>query len=144
MSEAKATTVEDKKAAKREKRLEAKRAKKAEIQQARASLGYATHYAARCAPRKARLLTGLVVGKSAAKAIATLAVERRAGSVEAIKIIRSAMAQLPSSVAANAVVTEFVVNEGPKRKMYMPRAMGRAAPVYKRTSHLTVKVKIAE
>jgi large subunit ribosomal protein L22 len=104
----------------------------------------ASHYAARCAPRKVRLLRPLVIGKSVADAIATLAAERRCGSVPAIKLFRSAMAQLPGSVGASAVITEFMVNEGPKRRMFMPRAKGRACPVLKRTSHLSVRLKVAE
>jgi large subunit ribosomal protein L22 len=100
------------------------------------------HYAARCTPRKARLLRPLVIGKSAAHAIAILSAERRAGSVAAIKLIRSAMAQLPREVAASAKVDDLVVNEGPKRTTYMPRAQGRATPVTKRTSHMTVRLSL--
>jgi large subunit ribosomal protein L22 len=104
----------------------------------------ASHYAARCAPRKVRLLRPLVIGKSVADAIATLSTERRCGSVPAIKLFRSAMAQLPGSVAAAAIITEFMVNEGPKRRMYMPRARGRALPIIKRSAHMFVRLKVAE
>lgn len=103
----------------------------------------AIHYAAKCTPRKARLLRPLVIGKTTAQALALLAVERRAGSVATIKLIRSAMAQLPAQVAASALVTDLEVNEGPKRRMFMPRAQGRASPVLKRTAHLTVRLTIA-
>jgi large subunit ribosomal protein L22 len=100
----------------------------------------ATHYSVQCTPRKARLLRPLVIGQSALKAIALLSVERRAGSVAAIKLIRSALAQLPQEQVPAAVVTELVVNEGPKRTTFMPRAQGRASPVTKRTSHMTVRL----
>jgi large subunit ribosomal protein L22 len=102
-----------------------------------------THYAAQTTPRKARLLRPLIMGKPAAQAIAILAAERRSGSVAAIKLIRSAMAQLPREVAAVAKVEDLEVNEGPKRTTYMPRAQGRATPITKRTSHLTVRLSIA-
>lgn len=102
-----------------------------------------SHYAARTTPRKARLLRPLIIGKSAAHAIAILAAERRSGSVATIKLIRSAMAQLPREVAAAAKIEDLVVNEGPKRTTYMPRAQGRATPVTKRTSHLTVRLSLA-
>lgn len=101
-----------------------------------------THYSATCTPRKARLLRPLIRGKAVATAIALLAAERRSGSVATIKLIRSALAQLPQDVAGKAVVEEFVVNEGPKRKSFMPRAQGRATPVIKRTAHLTIRLKI--
>ena len=101
-----------------------------------------THYAAQCTPRKARLLRPLLLGKSAAQAIAILSAERRAGSVATIKLIRSAMAQLPTEMAAVAKVSDLVVNEGPKRTTYMPRAQGRATPIIKRTCHLTVRLSL--
>ena len=100
----------------------------------------ATHYAVMCTPRKARLLRPMVIGKTAVSAIALLAVERRAGSVATLKLIRSALAQLPQDVAASAKILDLVVNEGPKRTSYMPRAQGRASPVTKRTSHVTVRL----
>ena len=37
-------------------------------------------------------------------------------------------------------VREAYVDEGPKIKRFRPRAMGRAAKILKRTSHLTVIV----
>ena len=99
----------------------------------------ATHKSAKCTARKARLLRGLILGKSAAQAIALLSVERRAGSVATVKLIRSALAQLPSgSLAQSAIIDQFIVNEGPRRRMFMPRAQGRATPVLKKTSHLTI------
>lgn len=102
----------------------------------------ATHYAAQVTPRKARLLRGLIVGKSVQQAIAMLAAERRAGSVATLKLIRSAMAQMPQEQAVRATIADLEVNEGPKRFMWMPRAQGRASPVTKRTSHLTVRLKL--
>ena len=101
-----------------------------------------THYAATCTPRKARLLRPLIKGKSVTNAIALLAAERRSGSVATIKLIRSAMAQLTQDAAARAVVDDLVVNEGPKRRSFMPRAQGRATPVIKRTAHLTIRLKV--
>lgn len=103
----------------------------------------ATHYAAQCTPRKARLLRGLIVGKTVQQAMTLLAAERRAGSVATLKLIRSALAQLPREQMVRAKVSEFVVNEGPKRMMWMPRAQGRATPVSKRTSNLTIQLKLS-
>lgn len=98
----------------------------------------ATHSGAKCTARKARLLRGLILGKSAAQAIAVLSAERRAGSVATVKLIRSALAQLPSHAAQSAIIEQFIVNEGPRRRMFMPRAQGRATPILKKTSHLTI------
>lgn len=106
--------------------------------------GKATHYAAQCAPRKARLLRGLVKGATVKLAVARLSAERRAGSVATVKLLKSALAQLPDALRDAAVVSDLVVTEGPKRRYFMPRAQGRASPVLRRTSHLTVQIKSAE
>jgi large subunit ribosomal protein L22 len=98
----------------------------------------ATHYAAQCTARKARLLRGLIIGKTVSHAIALLSVENRAGSVATAKLIRSALAQIPGSSASRVVI----VNEGPRRRLFMPRAQGRATPILKKTSHLTVHLKL--
>jgi len=100
----------------------------------------ATHKSAKCSPRKARLLRGLIIGQTVARAVALLLAERRAGSVATVKLIRSALAQLPASYAdgKDVVIKSFVVDEGMRRRMFMPRAQGRATPILKRTSHLTV------
>lgn len=102
----------------------------------------ATHYAAKCTARKARLLRPLIIGKTVSQAIAVLSVERRSGSIATVKLIRSALAQLPDNSAANTVISDFVVNEGPRRRMFMPRAQGRATPILKKTSHLTIRLKL--
>jgi large subunit ribosomal protein L22 len=102
----------------------------------------ATHSGAKCTARKARLLRGLILGKPAAHAIALLSAERRAGSVATVKLIRSALAQLPSHAVQSAIIEQFIVNEGPRRRMFMPRAQGRASPILKKTSHLTICLSI--
>jgi len=106
-------------------------------------LAHATHYSAKCTARKARLLRGLVIGKNVTEALGQLAIGRRAGSVATAKLIKSAMAQLPNvpSQDSSIIVKDLVVNEGPRRRMFMPRAQGRATPVLKKTSHLTVHLE---
>lgn len=98
----------------------------------------ASHYGAPCAPRKARLLRGLLIGKSVADAVALLKVERRAGSVEMYKLIKSAMAQLSVTSPADAKVIALNVDMGPKRRTFMPRARGSASPIEHKTCHMKV------
>lgn len=105
---------------------------------------HATHYAAKCTARKARLLRGLVIGKNVAEALSLLAIGRRAGAHSTAKLIRSAMAQLPphTSLSTPVIVKDLIINEGPRRRTFMPRAQGRATPVLKKTSHLTVHLEL--
>jgi large subunit ribosomal protein L22 len=106
-------------------------------------IGKATHYGAACTPRKLRLLREVVLNKNLVLAVALLSAENRAGSRELLKVIRSASAQLTGHSPANMIVKEVVVGEGPKRRSFMPRAQGRASPVIKRSSHVSVKVVVA-
>ena len=102
----------------------------------------ATHYAAKCTARKARLIRGLILGRTVSQAVALLSFERRAGSRATVKLIQSAFAQLTGTNPSEVLISDFIVNEGPRRTMHMPRAQGRATPVLKKTSHLTVKLKL--
>ena len=57
------------------------------------------------------------------------------------KLIDSAAANAENNhdlVADELVITEINVDEGPTLKRYRPRALGRATPIHKRTSHITV------
>jgi large subunit ribosomal protein L22 len=42
--------------------------------------------------------------------------------------------------ADELLIREAYVNEGPVLKRFSPRAMGRATPILKRTSHVTIIV----
>jgi large subunit ribosomal protein L22 len=44
-------------------------------------------------------------------------------------------------VADNLVVESTFVDEGPTLKRWRPRALGRATPIRKHTSHITVVVE---
>jgi len=102
----------------------------------------ATHKSVRVTARKARLIRGLICGQSAEKAIAFLMIGRRAASVPVIKLIKSALAQLSGVKTSDVLVSDLVVNEGPRRTLHMPRAQGRATPILKKTSHLTIKLTL--
>lgn len=103
---------------------------------------HATHYAAKCTARKARLLRGLIIGKNVSEALALLSVGRRSGAISTTKLIRSALAQLPPYPSSSVIIKNFIVNDGPRRRMFMPRAQGRATPILKKTSHLTVHLEL--
>ncbi|AUS07635.1 50S ribosomal protein L22 [Laceyella sacchari] len=97
----------------------------------------------RIAPRKARLVMDLIRGKSVEEAIAILKFTPRAASPIIEKVLASAVANAEHNFnmdTSRLVVAKAFVDEGPTLKRYMPRAMGRASRINKRTSHITVVV----
>ncbi len=95
----------------------------------------------RMAPRKVRLVADMVRGKKVADALAVLALVKKSAAAVVAKTIRSAAANAEGDkkmAADRLVVKSAFVDEGPTMKRFMPRAMGRATPIRKRTSHLTV------
>ena len=101
----------------------------------------------RIAPRKVRLVVDTIRGKSVAEAISTLRFANR-GAAEAVeKVLQSAIANAEHNFdldAADLVVSEAYVNEGPTLKRFRPRAQGAASGINKRTSHITVVVSEKE
>lgn len=95
----------------------------------------------RIAPRKVRLVMDMVRGKPVEEALQTLGLVRKAASPVVAKVIKSAMANAENNHDMNTdglIVTRAFVDEGPTMKRFMPRAMGRATTIRKRTSHITV------
>lgn len=96
----------------------------------------------RVPPRKARLVVDLIRGQDVGQAltIVRFTPKRAARIVE--KLLRSAMANAQHNHGVRDVERLFVkavtVDEGPRGKRWVPRAMGRATPIQKRTSHITI------
>jgi len=99
----------------------------------------------RVASRKVRLVTALVKGKpvSQAKAQPTFLIKKPAPLV--LKLLNSAVANAKHNFSIqenNLFIKNIVVEEGQTLKRWMPRAMGRAYPIMKRTC--SVKLVLAE
>ncbi len=95
----------------------------------------------RIAPRKTRLVVDLVRGKPVDEAIRILQFTRRAASLPVLKLIKSAVANAGQNEAIDVdtlYIKDIQVGPGPMLKRFQPRAMGRAFPIKKRTSHVTV------
>ena len=98
----------------------------------------------RISPRKVRLVIDLIRGKSVSEAVDILRFTPKAASLPIEKVIRSAAANAEHNYDMNAdelYVAEARVDAGPTLKRYRPRAQGRAYPILKRSSHITVVVK---
>lgn len=97
----------------------------------------------RQAPRKVRLITTLVQGKNAVIAQAILATMIKRGALPIKKLLDSAVAN--SGVAAKDLVVKSArVDKGVVIKRWMPRAMGRAFPIHKHTSHVVIELSKVE
>jgi large subunit ribosomal protein L22 len=95
----------------------------------------------RVSPRKARLVTDLVKGKKVEEALNILAFTKKAFAKTLIKVINSAVANAQQNNQMDVdtlMVKRIAIDGGPTLKRYIPRAMGRATMVRKRTSHVTV------
>ena len=107
--------------------------------EARASLRYV-----RVTPQKARRAVDLIRGRHVDEARRILRFSTLGVSRMLAKALDSAVANAernPGVVAQNLVVDRVWVDEGPTLKRFRPRAQGRATPIRKRTSHITLVVK---
>lgn len=100
----------------------------------------------RMTPRKMRLVADLVRGRKVNDALDVLQFSPKAAARPIEKAVRSAFANLMQAEGAReinpdeTIVRTIFVDEGPTMKRFLPRAMGRATMIRKRTSHLTVWV----
>jgi ribosomal protein L22 len=97
----------------------------------------------RTAPRKARLVMDHIRGKRVEQAQAILLHAPRAVSTDILKLLNSAVANAESAYELGAdelTIHRAFVDEGPTIKRFRPRALGRATPIHKRTSHMTIEL----
>jgi large subunit ribosomal protein L22 len=106
--------------------------------EARAILRYV-----RISPRKARLVVDLIRGRNVAAALNILKYTHKAASRVVEKVLKSAIANAVDRELGDPDdlrVIRTYVDGGPIMKRFRARSMGRAHPVKKRTSHITVVV----
>ena len=98
----------------------------------------------RVSPRKARLVVDLVRGKQVQEALDLLKLTRKRTAPILAKMISSGVANARNASTIdvdNLVVSEVFVDDGPTIKRFLPRAQGRATPICKRTSHISVRLR---
>lgn len=96
-------------------------------------------------PRRVRMVAGMIRGRSVADALAILRLQQRKAAKMLSKVLNSAIANATENEKADAdklVVKQVVIDGGPVAKRWMPRSMGRANRINKRTSHVTVVVDL--
>ncbi len=101
----------------------------------------------RIAPRKARLIADQVRGLHIEKARALLQFSPRGAAQDIHKLIDSAAANAENNhdlIGDEMRIASITVDEGPTLRRFRPRAMGRATPINKRTSHIAVALTPVE
>lgn len=98
----------------------------------------------RTAPRKLRLVADMVRGKKASEAVTLLEFTNKRAARTLNKVLKSAIANAENNHeldTSKLVVAQLYVDQGPMFKRYLPRSRGRATPVLKYGSHITVVVR---
>jgi large subunit ribosomal protein L22 len=93
--------------------------------------------------RKARLVTTAIAGKPVEEAAAILRFMPQGAARDIGLVLRSATANAENNHDRSAdelVVLEARADQGPMIKRWRPRAQGRAFPIHKATTHITVVV----
>ena len=103
----------------------------------------------RKSPRKIREVVDLVRGRDVNEVIKLLSGVRKGAGAVVEKSFMSAVANIQEKAKQDKqnvnldkfYLAEAKVDEGPTLKRSRPRAMGRATPIKKRCSHLTLVVR---
>jgi len=103
----------------------------------------AIHRFARISSRKGRLIADLIRGRDVQEALNVLKFSPHRAAVMVSKVLTSAIANANEAEADvdSLFVREARVDEGPTIKRWHPKDRGRAHPIMKRTSHITVVVE---
>ena len=97
--------------------------------------------------RKTRLVTQAIVGRPVEEATALLQFMPQGAARDVAKVLQSATANAENNhdlPADELFVAEATANEGPTIKRWRPRAQGRAFPINKPMTHVTVVVENRE
>ncbi len=101
----------------------------------------------RMTPRKVRLVIDLIRGRDVAEALTVLKYLPRAAAPVVEKVLNSAVANAERQELGDSEslkISKAYVNGGPVLKRFRARSMGRANPIHKRTSHVTIAVSPAK
>lgn len=95
----------------------------------------------RIAPRKVRLIANVIKGMKVSSAELELEHLVKRSSLPLLKLLKSAVANAKHNFQSdvdNLYIKDISVDGGPTLKRSMPRAFGRASPIRKRASHVSL------
>jgi len=93
--------------------------------------------------RKTRLVTQAIKGKPVEEAAALLRFMPQGAARDVARVLKSATANAENNhnlSAEDLIVIDAVADEGPTIKRFRPRAQGRAFPIHKGMTHITIVV----
>lgn len=97
--------------------------------------------------RKARLVTQAIKGRPVEEAAAALRFMPQHAAKNIARVLKSATANAENNLnmaADELIVLDARADEGPAIKRWRPRAQGRAFPIHKPQTHITVTVGTRE
>jgi large subunit ribosomal protein L22 len=100
----------------------------------------------RVTPRKARQVVELIRKKPVAEALNILAFTKKRAADELAKVLKAAVSNAGQNTRIDVdklMIKSIQVDGGPmmrNTRRFIPRAMGRASAIHKRTSHIKVVV----
>lgn len=97
--------------------------------------------------RKADLVVRAIRGRRAEEAAAILRFMPQAAARDVARVLASATANAENNhnlAADSLVIVEALANEGPTMKRWKPRAQGRAFPIHKPMTHITIVLEDRE
>ena len=95
----------------------------------------------RISPRRARLMLNLIKGKQIEPALQILKFSPKKSARLLEGLLKSAIANASEHKGADVDrlwISGGWVNQGPTLRRFTPRAQGRATPIRKRSSHITI------
>lgn len=104
------------------------------------------HRGARISPKKARPVIDEIRGLPVDQAIVFMQLSKRRGAYFIRQVLETAKAnamevgELTSQEARDLRVAKATVDAGPTIKRWQPKDRGRAHPIKKRTSHITIEL----
>ncbi len=98
----------------------------------------------RGSPSKVRVVMDLIRNKDVVEAIALLTYLNKRPKEYLIKILKSAVAnaKIKGFTPEQLYISRIVCNPGVRWKRFKAAAFGRAAPILKRTSHITIELDV--
>jgi large subunit ribosomal protein L22 len=95
----------------------------------------------RMGPTKGRLVADLIRGKGSEEALNILRFTKKSAARVIGKLLKSAVANAEQKKTIDVdrlYVKKITVDQGPTMKRFMPRALGRATTIRKRSSHILI------